>query len=390
MDKSNIKGQSLIEVIIGIAVAGILIGATTAATVVMLRSNFDTKTAQIASFLASEYLDNLQSLAYSDWQKIYTPPASKGADSQFYLNASGTTFALVSGATTTAIEGKNFTRYFSIENVSRDSCGIGSITANATTSCISVGDSGIADDPSTQKITARVDWEGGRYLSKIQYLTRSQNKVFIQTDWSGGANQAAFPTSTNYTYINNKFFNSSNINYSSSTGAITITNLGGGSSGNATGTIDSTDKWAWNDLIGWLDFGYSAGNVKVYNNRLEGYASSSVGFIALNCNTTPNGDICGTSSFKVSNNGSGSLAGWAWNDGIGWISFCGNASGGSTLSGSDWICPASPTYQVSVSSSTGEFSGWAWNDIAGWISFNCSNTSTCGTVNYKVKTDWRP
>jgi hypothetical protein len=110
----------------------------------------------------------------------------------------------------------------------------------------------------------------------------------------------------------------------------------------------------------------------------------------LNCNTTPNGDICGTSSFKVSNNGSGSLAGWAWNDGIGWISFCGNASGGSTLSGSDWICPASPTYQVSVSSSTGEFSGWAWNDIAGWISFNCSNTSTCGTVNYKVKTDWRP
>jgi hypothetical protein len=26
--------------------------------------------------------------------------------------------------------------------------------------------------------------------------------------------------------------------------------------------------------------------------------------------------------------------------------------------------------------------GWAWSDNIGWISLNCSNTSTCGTVNY--------
>lgn len=389
MAKYNTKGQSLIEVIIGMAIATILIGAAAATTVVVLRSNFDTKTAQIASFLASEYIDNLQSLTYSDWQKIYTPLAGKGTDSQFYLNASGTTFELISGATTTVVENKNFIRYFFIENVSRDSCGIGSITINATTSCASVGDSGIADDPSTQKITVYVNWEGGRNLNKIQYLTRSQNKVFIQTDWSGGNNQEYFSTSTNNTFINNKFASSTNINYSSSTGAITISGAAGGGS-SATGTIDSTDKWAWNDLIGWLDFGYAVGNVKVYNDRLEGYASSSVGNIALNCNSTPKNDICATSNFKVSNDGSGNLAGWAWNDGIGWVSFCGNASGGSTLSGSNWVCPASPTYQVSISASTGEFSGWAWNDIKGWVSFNCSNTSTCGTVNYKVKTDWRP
>lgn len=228
MAKYNTKGQSLIEVIIGMAIATILIGAAAATTVVVLRSNFDTKTAQIASFLASEYIDNLQSLTYSDWQKIYTPLAGKGTDSQFYLNASGTTFELISGATTTVVEGKNFIRYFFIENVSRDSCGIGSITINATTSCASVGDSGIADDPSTQKITVYVNWEGGRNLNKIQYLTRSQNKVFIQTDWSGGNNQEYFSTSTNNTFINNKFASSTNINYSSSTGAITISGAAGG------------------------------------------------------------------------------------------------------------------------------------------------------------------
>lgn len=225
--KINSNGQSLIEVIIGMAIATILIGTASVTTVFVLRSNFDARTVQIASFLASEYLGNIQVMAYSDWQKIYDPPAAKGAGLQFYLNASGTTFALVSGATTTTIEGKDFSRYFSIENVSRDSCGIGNIATSATTSCASVGDSGIADDPSTQKIMVNVSWQGGRSLNKIQYLARSQNKVFIQTSWSGGANQESFSTSTNNTFINNKFASSSNIDFSSSAGAIIINNLAG-------------------------------------------------------------------------------------------------------------------------------------------------------------------
>lgn len=29
-------------------------------------------------------------------------------------------------------------------------------------------------------------------------------------------------------------------------------------------------------------------------------------------------------------------------------------------------------------------SGWAWSSAVGWISFNCSNTNTCGTVQYGV------
>ncbi|MEK7612471.1 MAG: hypothetical protein AAB407_03960 [Patescibacteria group bacterium] len=172
--------------------------------------------------------------------------------------------------------------------------------------------------------------------------------------------------------------------------------------------IAEPNHWAWNDVIGWIDFVYTDNsNVEVTDIELRGYASSSVGFIALNCdNANPNTiNICGTSNFFVSNDftnyaitGISNLAGWAWNDSIGWISFCGNASGGSvwnpgTLS---WNCPVSPTYQVvinvdSSSPAEGEFSGWAWNDIVGWISFNCSNPiDTCATVDYKVKTTWSP
>ena len=136
------------------------------------------------------------------------------------------------------------------------------------------------------------------------------------------------------------------------------------------------NQWAWNDTIGWIDF-YSTNNVNVLPAQLNGYANSSVGYIALDCATSPNGNICGTSNFKVSNDGSGNLTGWAWNDAIGWISF------DSSTAGSSYV------YQVTISPSTGDFSGWAWNDIVGWISFNCLQPNICGTSDYKVKTVWR-
>lgn len=145
----------------------------------------------------------------------------------------------------------------------------------------------------------------------------------------------------------------------------------------ASTNIDAINRWTWNDVSNWIDF-YSTNTVTVYGTRLEGYASSSIGYIAFNCASTPNGNICGGSAgnWKVSNDGNGNLTGWAWNDGIGWISFD-SGSANSAYS-----------YQVIINPSTGEFSGWAWNDIIGWISFNCLNTGTCGTVNYKVVTSW--
>ena len=139
--------------------------------------------------------------------------------------------------------------------------------------------------------------------------------------------------------------------------------------------IDATYKYAWNDVIGWIDF-YQTGNVNVNATQLTGYATSSVGYIALDCATSPNGDICATSNFKVSNDGNGNLTGWAYNDAIGWISF---DSGTAT---------SSYPYQVTINNSAGDFSGWAWNDVVGWISFNCSDTNICATSNYKVKTSW--
>jgi hypothetical protein len=136
----------------------------------------------------------------------------------------------------------------------------------------------------------------------------------------------------------------------------------------ATGTIDSIYKYAWSEKTGWISFGATNGNVEVGDSELTGYAwSEKTGWISLNCSNTVS---CATIDYKVANDGNGNLSGYAWGEKTGWINF-------------------DPAYsQVVISATTGEFSGYAWGEKTGWISFNCSNASTCATVNYNVKTNW--
>ena len=162
----------------------------------------------------------------------------------------------------------------------------------------------------------------------------------------------------------------------------------------------ATSSVAWDDIIGWLDF-YNTNIVQVKGTRLEGYASSSVGDISLDCATTRSGNICGSSNYGVCNgpgpkdptnldgtcdagDASGELTGYGWNDTAGWISFnCDQSSHNGSNN-----C-ASSNYKVLINQSTGDFSGYAWNDIDGWISFNCANNTSCGVSNFKINTLWR-
>ena len=143
------------------------------------------------------------------------------------------------------------------------------------------------------------------------------------------------------------------------------------------------EHWAWNDIVGWMDF-YGTLNINVSPAQLDGYASSSVGDISLDCATTGSGNVCSVANdnYKVINDGNGNLSGWGWNDNYGWVSFCGGG-------GADPNCPGAVSYYVSINPNTGVFSGYAWNDIIGWISFNCADLlSGCGVSDYKVITSW--
>ncbi|MCL4404235.1 hypothetical protein M1432_02745 [Patescibacteria group bacterium] len=159
-----------------------------------------------------------------------------------------------------------------------------------------------------------------------------------------------------------------------------------------------TSSVAWDDASGYWDF-YNTQSVIIAGSNLTGYASSSIGAISLDCATSPNGNICGTSNYGVCNgwnathntdgtcsnaDATGHLSGFAWNDLIGWISFCG---GQNTA-----VCPGNQSYGVTLSSSTvgsgSDFHGYAWNDTDGWISFNCANNNNCAHP-YLVNTAWQ-
>lgn len=124
---------------------------------------------------------------------------------------------------------------------------------------------------------------------------------------------------------------------------------------------DSTSGYAWSENSAWVDFS----QVTVSTSALAGYAySPNIGWISLNCANTSS---CGTVDYKVSNT-SGALSGYAWSENTGYVDFS----------------------QVTINTSTGIFSGLAYSPNIGWISLNCANTSSCGTVDYKVTTAWRP
>ena len=135
------------------------------------------------------------------------------------------------------------------------------------------------------------------------------------------------------------------------------------------GAIDNTDKYAWSENGGWLNFGTTEGNVHITDSALTGYAwGENIGWISLNCS---NGSSCGTVDYKVVNDGEGNLSGYAWSENTGWINF-------------------NPTYGGVTINSSGEFLGYAWGENIGWIVFNCGATNSCAAIDYKVKTDWRP
>ena len=146
------------------------------------------------------------------------------------------------------------------------------------------------------------------------------------------------------------------------------------------GSANMVTGYAWNNNIGWINFGYPGGNIQVPAGAgdLFGLAySDDCGWIALNCVSM---NCCSTSNFKVSSDANGNLSGWAWAEKCGWISF--NCS-------TDNSCSSS-AYKVTIDQTTGEFDGYAWSENLSWISFNCktggpNQTNICSTSNYKVQ-----
>ena len=141
----------------------------------------------------------------------------------------------------------------------------------------------------------------------------------------------------------------------------------------------------------------SAVNAASEEFNLAGWAwSDNIGWISFSCSNT---NSCGSVNYRVSVAGNGDMSGYAWSDNIGWISFnqgdsgsCPSGTCKAKLSGNElmgwaralsadyfgwdgWINlrGSNPSFGVSYNPGTKKFSDYAWgSDVIGWVNFSLS------------------
>jgi hypothetical protein len=208
------RGQSLFEVLAGIAIATLIVGSSVAAIIVSLRSSSNSLQSQKGYAIAADILDNVQSYAEADWAGVYNL-SDKTANGVYHLEIVATTseFSTLGIATGTELvtfssgspeENIQYTTWFSVENVPR--------------SVYNVIGSGIGD-PATQKVTARVSWDIGgdtRTVQLVQYLSKVRTRTIGFDDWSGSSGvvgPVTGPTSDYYNIVDATITASGDITY---------------------------------------------------------------------------------------------------------------------------------------------------------------------------------
>ncbi|MBI4991748.1 MAG: hypothetical protein HZB99_00830 [Candidatus Harrisonbacteria bacterium] len=195
------SGQALIEILVALGVGVLMIGTASGALFIILRSGELSQKNRLASSLANGLSDNLTAFTESGWQGIYN--LAEGGENRYYLATSANGIVVQTGEELINVNNINFSRYFYIENVSRDATGNIEASYNFAN-----------DDSSTQKATIVVSFPVGGATSTaygVLYLTRWRNSSFQQTDWSGGSGYSG-----PYGEPNTKFFSSAFISASTS------------------------------------------------------------------------------------------------------------------------------------------------------------------------------
>lgn len=131
----------------------------------------------------------------------------------------------------------------------------------------------------------------------------------------------------------------------------------------AAGNIGATDKYAWSDRGGWVNFAPGNGGVYVFDDHLEGHAwAENLGWIKLGSHSGGGyHTYANTTAVDWGVNLDGArLSGYGWSDTVGWVRF--DPTGGG----------------VTLDPASGAFDGWAWAENLGWIHFKG------GTPAYKV------
>jgi prepilin-type N-terminal cleavage/methylation domain-containing protein len=162
--RSRQAGFSLIELIVAVAVFGILASGVIYVVTNSYTNFYGTGDKQSLAEFAQEGLEATRSIRESSWQYIENNldanlGIAKNANDVWEFAGSSNTFG-------------DLTRVITIASVSRDSNG-------------EVVASGGVDDPMTKKVTVTVSGAGIQDYVLNSYLTHWANRIWEQTDWSG-------------------------------------------------------------------------------------------------------------------------------------------------------------------------------------------------------------
>ena len=168
-------GQSLVEVVVGIAIAGFLIVGAVTAISASLKSDVEGQAFQVGPYLSQELATNVAAFSKANWLNISNLARDPN---KFYLVGAGEGFGVTSGQELIGLNGVNFTRYFTVASTSRD----GNSDIEAVYQAVN-------EDKSTLKVVTITTWltstNQTATSSLTRYLTRHRNEIFSQTDWSG-------------------------------------------------------------------------------------------------------------------------------------------------------------------------------------------------------------
>jgi hypothetical protein len=192
MERANARrAQSLIEVLIGVALGTLFIVGAAGIIAPSLQTNQKVAQIQTKTELASELMDNLRAWSAGTWNSVLL--LATGTSNLYYLNVSSSPFTAITGTESIIVSSTTYTRSFYLTDAYRDGSG------NATTTA------GINSyDPSTKQITISLAIVSSTIPTTTYtlYLTRSVNNALAQASWLGGSGQNAALSLSSNTYAN--------------------------------------------------------------------------------------------------------------------------------------------------------------------------------------------
>ncbi len=200
---NNLKGGAfLLELLIVVALLGIILGVGTQAVYVSLQSGKIAGERDVAVGLASESLEAVRGISEENWQGIYNLAKSP---QQYQTVKSGNKWATSTASETIVLNNATYTRFFIVENTCRsDTVVNGGREITGSAPCAG----GTSDDPSTQRVTVTVSWAGADPVIISDYFFRLRNRTCVQTNWSGGrqADTVIVPVAECSAVAQNKYF----------------------------------------------------------------------------------------------------------------------------------------------------------------------------------------